>query len=412
MTRISTSYFNQRGTNSILEQQGKLAEIQEQVASGRRIVRPSDDPSGSSQIVRLTQAIELNTQYQRNISIIDNRLSLEEITLESFQNGLIRIRELALQANNATLTQADRQAIAQEVSERLQELLALGNTRDANDEYLFSGFSVKTQPFSENPDGSFSYNGDQGQRQIQIASGRQVADSDNGIAIFMDIINGNGTFQAGFNNANTGSGMIDVGQLVDSASYVEDTYTITFVTNSNGNTGYNIIGASSGQIVPALPLNAINDAPDYVDSAAITFNGIETTIQGQPDVGDTFTISPSNKQDVFTTVSDLITAMEGGGGLSNDTQIQNAISHALVDLDQAFDNVLRFRTSIGARLNTIDDQQNVNETFLLDLQTTLSETQDLDYTSAITELQLRIVALESAQASFSRIQSLSLFEFI
>lgn len=346
MTRLSTNYFNQRAVNNLLEQQSLLSRIQEQIATGKRILRPSDDPSGSTQILHLSQAIEVNTQYQRNLDMGINRLSLEETTLESIQNSIIRVRELALQANNSSYTQTDRLAIAQEVNQRLDDLLALANTRDANDEYLFSGFQVKTQPFIRNPDGTFAYQGDQGQRFLKISTERQVADSDSGSNIFMNIINGNGTFQVEDNVANTGDGIIDPGQVIDTAAYVADTYTITFVTNSNGNLGYNVVGAASGQIIPPLPQNPVTNAPDFVNDAAITFNGIQTSIKGPPAAGDTFTVSPSSKQDLFSTVRDLANAMQGAGGSGNVTHIFNAISHAIVDLDQAFNRILEFRTSI------------------------------------------------------------------
>lgn len=410
--RLSTTFFNQRAVNNILEQQSLLSRIHEQIATGNRIIRPSDDPSGSTQILRLTQSIKVNTQYQRNLDMGSNRLSLEETTLDSVQNSIIRIRELALQANNSTLSHTDRLAISQEVKQRLDELLALANTRDSNDEYLFSGFQANTQPFVLNANGSYSYQGDQGQRFLQISSGRQIADSDSGSDIFMNIINGNGTFRVQDNTGNTGDGIIDPGQVINAAAYVADTYTISFVTNGNGNLGYNIVGATSGQIIPPLPQNPVTNAPDFVSDAAIIFNGIETSIEGVPAIGDTFTVSPSTKQDLFSTVRDLAVAMEGGGVSSNDTHIFNAISHSIVDLDNAFNNILEFRTSIGGRLNSLDDQRDVNETYLLDLEATLSKTRDLDLTSAITELQLRATALEAAQASYSRIQNLSLFQFL
>ncbi|MCG8324498.1 MAG: flagellar hook-associated protein FlgL, partial [Thiotrichales bacterium] len=285
-------------------------------------------------------------------------------------------------------------------------------TRDANDEFLFSGFQVNTQPFVQNPDGTYAYQGDQGQRFLQVTSSRQIADSDSGSDVFMDILNGNGTFIVRDNPLNTGDGVIDPGQVMNAAAWVPDTYTITFVTNANGNLGYNIVGATSGQIVPPLPQNPVTNAPDFADDAAIAFNGIQTSIKGTPAVGDTFTISPSTRQDLFSTVRGLVGAMEGDGISASDTHIFNAISHAIVDLDNAFNNILEFRTSIGGRLNSMDDQRDVNETFLLELEASLSRTRDLDLASAITELQLRATALEAAQASYSRIQNLSLFRFL
>lgn len=410
--RLSTALFHQNSVNNILDQQSHLSRLQGQIASGRRIVQPSDDPAGTAQILRLTQTIEVTTQFQRNVDIANNRLSLEETTLEAVQNSMTRIRELALQANNSTLTHTDRVAVAQEVRQRLDELVSLANTRDANDEYLFSGFQANTRPFTRNPDGSFAYNGDQGQRFLQISSGRQIADGDTGSDLFMNIETGNGTFQVRDNANNTGRGIIDPGQVLNPSLWVADDYTITFVTNANGNRGYNVVGANGGQIIPPLPQNPVNDAPDFSSDAAISFNGIGVSIEGLPDVGDTFIVSPGVKQDMFTTVNNLATAMEGGGISGGDAHIFNAISHAIVDLDNAFDNVLERRTDIGGRLNSLDDQRDINQTFLIDLESTLSGTRDLDLVGAISELQQRAGALEAAQAAFSRIARLSLFEFL
>ena len=408
--RLSTSYVNQLGLNKMLEQQSKIAEIQEQISTGKRILEASDDPSGSSQVLRLTEQIQINNQYQRNADYATGRLSLEESVLKNIEDSLIRVKELAVQGANATLDSNDREAIATEIRERLDELLGLANTRDSNREYLFSGFQTSTRPFVQNPDGSFSYFGDQGDRAVQISSGRSVEDSHNGVEVFANIFNGNGTFQVNDTTTNTGTGVISVGQVTDTTAYVEDSYTITFVTNSAGNLAYNVVGAVSGQVIPPLPQNPVTNAPDYVSGAAINFNGIETRISENPAVGDTFTISPSVKQSVFDTVDNVLTALAVDSSTpTNDAKRNNQIARAIQDIDQAFENILRIRTDVGARLNTIDDQVNTNSDFILEMETTRSQTQDVNITEAITQLTSRLAALEAAQATFVRIQNLSLF---
>lgn len=411
--RISTSFFFQRGTNNILEQQAQLSDLQEQISSGRRIIRPSDDPSGSSHIIRLQQAIDINEQFNRNNDIAKNRLQLEEATLASIGESLLRIRELSIQANTATLTNDDRKAIATEIDVRLDELYSLANTKDVNQEYLFSGYAVNTQPFSRGADGSAQYNGDQNQRLLQIGASRQVADSDTGQAVFGDILNGNARFVVNDTNTNTGSGIIDTGQVFDSTSYVEDVYTINFVTNSNGNLAYNVIGATSGQLIPVLPADATNDAPDFVSGADIQFNGVETSITGNPEVGDSFTISPSTRQDMFTSVNELITALNFEvNSDAEQAKVFNQISRSLLNIDRAFSQVTEVRASIGARLNAVDDQIEVNEAYIFELTTTLSETKDVNIAEVAVQLQSQLTAFQAAQQSFVQIQSLNLFQFL
>ncbi len=411
--RVSTASYVQRGLDGILDQQRQLADIQEQVASGRRINKPSDDPTGIAQVIRLNQAIATTDQYQRNADTARNRLALSESTINAVENSLIRVRELAIQAGNSTLSQTDREALAAEVRERLGELLGLANTRDSNQEYLYSGNRVTTRPFSQTADGGFIYHGDQGQRALQISSGRQIPDGDSGHDLFVDIKNGNGTFQVNFSNANTGDGIFSIGSLIDSTAYVVDDYTISFVTNANGNLAYNVVGANSGQVIPPLPQDAINDAPEYVSGGDIQFNGIQTSISGTPALGDTFTVTPSQSQDIFTTLQEFQSVLEGDAtGQSGLSATFNGINQAIANIDLALENVFQVRAELGARLKTIDDQTSINDAFRLDMQTTLSGVQDLDYTAAIVELQSRLVAIEAAQLSYNRLQGLSLFNFL
>lgn len=411
--RISTSMFHQRGVNGILDQQASLLEIQSRIASGKRIVSPADDPTGSVQIIRLTQAKSLTEQYLRNSSAAEGRLQLEENAVQGVEDSLQRVRELAIQSANSILSNQDRKAIALELRQHLQGLIGLANTRDANQEYLFAGNQVTQQPFSQLASGSVVYNGDQGQRAIQISSAQQLRDGDTGHALFMDISNGNGRFSVQAAPANSGSGIIDPGTVFDAAAYVADTYTISLVTNAAGNLAYSVSGASSGQLIPPLPQDPVLNAPDYVAGAAIRFNGVETRLEGAPIDGDVFTVTPSVKQDLFTTLADLASALETNVFTSTQrAAVQNRVNAAVVNIDRAFDNLVGIRTGIGARLKMIEDRNLGNESFLLEINTTLSEIQDLDIVSAATELQRRVVSLEAAQSAFIRIQGLSLFNFI
>lgn len=411
--RISTSFFQQRGLDNMLEAQARLSDLQNNISSGKRINKPSDDPAAVSQILRLNQAKALTEQYTRNGDMALNRLGLEESILNAADNTLLRIRELALQANNATLAASDRQAIAQEISQRLDELLGLANTRDLNGEYLFAGSAVNTRPFVKQADGSISYIGDQHAREIQIGPGRTLADSDTGFDVFMDINTGNGVFQAQHNAGNLGTGVIGAGDLVDASAYVADDYTITFVTNSSGNLGYNVIAATGGQIIPTLPQDAINDAPDFSSGAAFGFNGMEFVIDGIPQTGDTFTITPSSKQSMFTGIGDLVAALDSDtSSPAANAHINNVVNQAINSIDRALDKTIEIRTGVGARLNSVESQHELNDTFLFELDKTLSSVQDLDVTAAVVELQSGIVALEASQAAFVRIQNLSLFEFL
>jgi flagellar hook-associated protein 3 FlgL len=196
--RISTSWIFQQGVNAMLDKQTALAKTQLQLATGQKILKPSDDPTAATRVLDLNQVIDTISQYQRNADFADARLALEETTLSGAVDMLQRIRELTVQALNDTLGAADRGAIAVEVRENIDALLQLANTRDANGEYLFSGFKTGTEPFSHDGSGNFNYAGDQGQRSLQIGASTQVVIGDSGDNVFMKVDDGAGGISSTF----------------------------------------------------------------------------------------------------------------------------------------------------------------------------------------------------------------------
>ena len=190
--RLSTSQIFQQAVTSMLDKQAELAKTQQQLATGKQLLAPSDDPAAATRILDLNQVIETTSQYQRNADYAETRLSLEETVLTDVGDVLQRIRELSVSANNDTLNAGDRKAIAVEVRIHLDGLIQQANSKDANGEYLFAGFKTDTEPFIDTGGGNFIYQGDQGQRNLQIGARRQVAVGDSGADVFMQIDDGAG----------------------------------------------------------------------------------------------------------------------------------------------------------------------------------------------------------------------------
>lgn len=376
--------------------QSTLSRTQQQISSGRRIVSPSDDPVGAAHVLELTRGLEETGQYQRNGEIARNRLSLEEESLVGVGNILQRARELALQANNASQSDETRGFMAVELREMQEQLVQIANSQDAAGQYLFAGYQSRTEPFVRNAAG-FQYLGDQGQRLVQIGEGRQVADGDPGSEVFQMIRIGNGVFSTAANAANTGTGVINTGSVIDPTALVPDTYAVNFVTP----TDYEVRDSGGGLVASGV----------YADGDAISFNGMQFEISGQPATGDSFTVAPAINQDMFTTLENLASALEAQ--TLNDTgraHLHNDINDGLANLDRAIGQVLEIRTRVGTRLSTIESQRDLNEGIELQLAQTLSAVQDLDYAEALTSLNQQLAVLEAAQQTFVRVQGLSLFD--
>jgi flagellar hook-associated protein 3 FlgL len=198
--RISSLQMQDRGLAAIMDRQTELSKTQQQVATGKKFLVPSDDVLGATQALALKKVMSTHEQYSENSDVAENRLLQEESSLTQAINGLQRIRELAVQANNDSLNASNRANIAVEIREILSEVVGIANAVDSNGEFLFAGFNVDTSPFTatENPPASglfdYAYTGDLGQRTVQIGDTRFIAVGDNGQEVFMDTpVSGGGT---------------------------------------------------------------------------------------------------------------------------------------------------------------------------------------------------------------------------
>ncbi len=200
--RIGTLNMFRQGIGAIIDRQTDLFRTQQQLSSGKRINRPSDDPSGAAQLVGLSESLKVTRQYQRNIDSIRSRLELEDSSLAAVGDALQRARELTIQGLNDTNGPEERTGIAKEIRQILDEVKGLANRTDGTGEYLFAGFQGQTAPFTDNGAGVFSFVGDQGQRFVQVGAARQIADGDSGFDVFMKIPASGGGFEDVFTTLN------------------------------------------------------------------------------------------------------------------------------------------------------------------------------------------------------------------
>ncbi len=300
--RISTSYLFRQGVNNMLDNQAALSRTQMQLATGRRILAPADDPTGSVQTLQLEDRLAKVEQYQRNADAAERRLSREEEVLRGMTNLLQRVRELTVQGLNDSNTAEDRRAMAAEVRQHLDALLASANETDVNGEYLFAGTKTDTKPFSyDAATGTYSYHGNSGQRFVQISDSRKVAVNDPGNLVFTNIDDGSG-----------------------------------------GNT------------------------------------------------------------DLLAIVKKVADDLEAGS--------PNGVS--LTQLDNAMIRIDQTRANIGGRRNAIDNQRQMHDSFRLVMEQQRSQLEDLDYAEAASRMQQQLLALQASQQTFTRVQGLSLFNYL
>jgi flagellar hook-associated protein 3 FlgL len=376
-----------------------LSKTQTQIASGKRVQTPADDPVAAVHIMELQRAVAESDQFNQNADMAKNRLTLEEQALADVGTLMTRVREITVQGNNGSVDPASRRMLATEVRSRLKELVDIANRRDANGEYLFSGYATQTQPFAQTG-GTIAYFGDQGNRALQIGTDQRVVDGHSGIDTFMSVAEGNGTFVTNATVGNAGNGVIGGGTLVDPAQWAADDYTLRF-TSATGD--YEILNSAA----------VVVSTGTYTQNSTISFNGANLDMTGMPAQNDTFTIARSRSEDMFTTLSKLADALES----STATQAERAnfnsdMATVLQQLDQANDHLLNVRAQVGTRLSSIDSAQEALADRKVELETTTSQLRDLDYAEAVSRMNQQLVGLQAAQASYSKISQLSLFDYI
>jgi flagellar hook-associated protein 3 FlgL len=414
--RISTIQAFNNGVSGLQRNYASAIRTQEQISTGNRILTPADDPVASVRLLQLEQQQAVLGQYQSNLTAAQNSLTQEEVTLNSVNTVMQRVRELTLEAGNGALNQADRQAIAAELGQREEELLALMNTRNARGEYLFSGFQGKTQPYLRTADGSYVYQGDDGQRKLQIASSLELPISDSGRAIF-DSGSNAGRLGVGGNPAAPAAPIVSGAQVDDEVAFANFpaggirlefndpadplAYTLTPV-DENGVDGTPV----SGSLVEG-------------QDTLLQYGGAAFYVNGVPPTGSTFTVqppdtdpatAPDNKVGILNTIASLRQVLETAtNSPEGNRQVRDAVALGVTNLDNNMVALDRVRGQIGARLNVVETSLTDNEDVALVNKAVQADLRELDYAEALSRLAFQSVILEAAQQSYVKISGLNLF---
>jgi len=436
--RISTLQAFNNGVAGIQRNYSNATRTQEQIRTGNRILTPADDPVASVRLLQLEQQQNVLSQYNSNLTAAKNSLTQEEVTLNSVNTVLQRVRELAVQAGNGALDPQDRKSIAAELGEREDELLSLMNTRNARGEYLFAGFQGKTQPFVRGPEGSYSYVGDEGQRKLQIASSLDIPISDNGKSIFQSVTNA-GRLDSALDVSSIPAGVETT--LSVSKPLVSDEVALTGAPSFPAD-GVEIRFEADGAFsIYALPRQTDPVSGDFTDdplpdginlkldddaknSDQLVFRGVTLHFDGEAVGGERVVVMPGtitnvasdgtitaesvqNKQGILDTIANLRSALEDPS--TGNTGVRDAVAVALTNLDHGMVSVDQARGNIGARLNVIETSQTDNEDVALVNKGVQAELRELDYAEALSRLSMQTVVLEAAQQSYVKIAGLSLF---
>jgi len=402
MMRVSTYAFYRSGELSMMQRQRDVLDTQTQISSGKRINTPADDPVGAADAAGMRTALSQFDQFKNNQGRASYLLNLAESTLGTFVDTAQTIKEKLIAAGNGTYSNAERLALATDLKGILGQMVGLANSTDGAGGYLFAGSREATAPFSQSGL-AVSFNGDDTLLRLEVSSNRLQQVKQGGDDLFLKLRPGNGTFTTAAAAGNTGSGVIDPGDVTNPALLTGSSYTIGFSVAS-GVTSYQVVRASDSAVVAS---------GTYTAPAGINFDGQHVKISGSPANGDTFQVAPAGYQSIFDTVAAAVQLLSKGVTTDADkAQLQTALSGLNASTEQVLDHLSLKRAEYGSALSELDGYSKLNDDRQLQYRSRLSTVEDLDLAQATSELSRRQTTFQAAIQSYSAISKLSLFNYL
>ena len=396
--RVATALMYDHAVSSFSAQQKKIYESQQQISTGQKIQDPHQDPIAAVNIDRLEGLESRMESYQRNIGTLNERFALEDTTMSDMSNTYQRMRELTVQAGNTALPQESRIALAAEMREGLNTLASLANSVNSQGYYSFAGAEGARKPvdtFEASGMVAANITGDGTARVLEISEGREMKLGDNVASNFLRVESDN-ALRTRPELSNSGSAQAMSAFVSDPALFTGQNFSLNF---DSANT-FDVV-AEDGTVLLA--------DQDYLSGDAINYGGVRTAIVGVPAIGDSFTVETSSTKDAFTSINQMIGVLRSS---DNDAQVSAMVDQTLDDINALQQKLSVAQVEGGAKMNSLEKQENNNADLSLQMKKSLSAIQDTDYVTAIARLQQEMTVFDAAQATFAKIQQSSLFNHI
>jgi flagellar hook-associated protein 3 FlgL len=399
MMRISTLMQYRSGEEQIVRRQRELLGAQLQVASGRRIANPADDPLGAADAAAIRSGVSRLLQFKENQGHARFMLNQVEAVVSQIGDAMVEVQERIIAAGNGANGNAERTALARDLQGLLHRIVGLANSDDGAGGYLFAGSRDQAAPFAQNGN-VVGFRGDSTVQRLEVANDRLLQVKFSGDDLLLKIRPGNGSFVTAADPGNAGAASIDAGTIDNPSALTGSGYAIDFdglnfvVTRLSDSTTTVIAPAASGP-------------------TSIELDGMRLIVSGAAAAGDRFTIAPAGYQSLFDTLAQAITLLQAP---QNDAaaraKFTTAFANVLASVEQAADHLRLKRAETGAALAELGGYEQVNEDRSLEQQGRLSAVEDLDYAQALAELTRKQTGFEAAIRSYSAVSKLSLFNYL
>jgi flagellar hook-associated protein 3 FlgL len=410
--RLGTANMYDNALRNLGSRQTSLSNLQENLTSGKRVVRASDDPVSAAQAERSINRLARIQTEQRALETQRNAIAQAESALGDAIGLVQNFRELTVSAGSATLTPNDRVTIANQLQGLREQILEVANRKDTNGIPLLGALGSALAPFlgplTSTPDYSFS--GLPGQT---ASTGVTIPGMLDGDAAFMFDPQRDGVYYAAVSAIPNDRQLTTTAITpVDKSLVTGDNYTITFSAVGPGATvgtstaTYTLTNTTTGAV--SAPVTV----PDYPSDKPVTIAvadipGLSFNITGNPANGDTITMQPTPS--MFSTLDSAIRDIRGA---PNSNAAIQAVGQALGNMDIGLERLHNMRGYAGELLNRADRITGDQDKRSVQLEGDRSRAEDLDMIQGISDFQNQQVGYEAALKSYAMVQKLSLFNFI
>ncbi|NLS11619.1 flagellar hook-associated protein FlgL [Vibrio sp. SM6] len=396
LNRISSFHNFQSVQNDLRRQENKVHHNHAQLASGKKLLTPGDDPLATHYIQNINQQTAQITQYKDSIVLVRNRLEQHEVNVAAAEQFTDEAKRTVMEMINGALSPADRQAKRRELEELATNLLTVANVQDESGNYTFSGTKPRSQPYFRDYDGSVTYSGDDYQRKMRISNTLEIAMNDPGSHVFSEIPNPFGDYEPSYQLQSGSELLLERAENLDFDD--TDPYRVTFVDMSNGKWGYQL--EKDGSVV---------DADEFDPKTGIRYDDLTIEIRGQIHKGDVIDLAPRK---TFSLFDSFKRAEETSSASVSDASATAELQKVSQEFHAAFVHLNKVRADVGARLGTLDIQEQQHLDYQLSLAKAKSNFEDLDYSKAVIEFAENSRALEASQKAFGKAKDLTLFNYL
>ena len=311
------------------------------------------------------------------------------------ENLLDQAKRKSMMMVNGSLSGDDRIAHKQDMQGLFDSFMNLVNTQDESGNYIFAGTQYSKQPFFRDNNGQVSYVGDSYQRMAKVAPSVDVPINDAGDKLFMEVPNPYGDYQPDY-DLQSGS-LLLLSQARNSNNADQSAYRLEFSTSSAG-TSYQLY--QNGTMVSNAP---------YDPAEGIQWGTLQVDVAGEIKDGDVIDLSRQDKVNVFDAFRRSIELSDSS---VSDASASAELHQAAAELSQGFKHINRVRSEVGTRLQTLDRQEDMHRDFKIVMSQARGTLEDLDYATAVIELNENMLALQASQQAFAKTKDLNLFNYI